>query len=204
MKLGRLMSITVAALTFSSGAYAAQKYILGTSVTPTNHSGNTGLQQGNAGHGGDYQGLHTIHMWENNNNPCSLQAVSRHLNTYKTRSSKWNVCSGNENAKRTVSFSGTGTDTYITGLRVCLSNRDKLGNHGVAAVKGLEVWGKTLNRGTGALVDAGTQKWQRPNCSSWSNTVQCPAGRVASKVNIHYQHKRATGLELECRKVQPK
>jgi hypothetical protein len=204
MKLGPILIATATMLTVSSAAYAATKYILGNAVSPTSHSGNTGLQQAKAGHGGDYQGLHTIHMWENNNNPCSLQAVTRHLNTYGTRSSKWNACSGSENAKRTVSFSGTGTDTYITGMRVCLSNRNKLGNDGVAAVKGLEVWGKTLNRGSGALVDAGTKKWERPNCSTWSNVVHCSAGHVATKVNIHYQHKRATGLGLECRKVQPK
>jgi hypothetical protein len=204
MKLATIIIATTTTLTLSSAAYAATKYILGGAASSTSHSGNVEPLQGEVGHGGDHQGLHTINMWENNNNPCSLQAVSRHLNTYNARSDKWNICGGSENAKRTVSFSGTGTDTYITGLQVCLSNRNKLGNHGVAAVKGLKVWGKTLDRGSGALVDAGTKKWERSNCSSWSNVVHCSAGRVATKVKVTYQGKRATSLALECRTVQPK
>ena len=196
MQYTKTIAATAVMLSVAGAAWATTNYILKTDKTTTQSSG-TRPSAHVESPGGDYQGLYEMSMWEDGDSPCKLAAKSRHVNTYKGDTVTWKDSRCNAKSKKTVSFSNT--DTYIDGVQVCV-------NGGGDRVKGVKIFGKKLNRSTGALTDAGSKKFERTNCKTWKTTRYCPAGKVASGVSIGYQLQQfipnnITGLALECRSV---
>jgi hypothetical protein len=107
----------------------------------------------------------------------------------------------NSGSLQTLEF--TGTDTYIRGIQVCTNNSG-------TRVKGVKLYGATLNRSTGALTNVATPKaFDRPNCNgNWKVAQYCPAGEIATKIRVSYDDRYANreinGLALTCREVEPK
>jgi hypothetical protein len=150
----------------------------------------------------DYKALYGLELAEEGDGPCYLKAKSRHLNNYSTASYTYdaNGCSENDSSRETVEF--TGTDTYIRGIQVCMNSDGE-------RIKGVKIFGATLNRSTGALTNVATPKeFDRPNCNTWKVAQYCPPGEVATQVRISYVDfayytDEINGLALVCRAVEP-
>src|SRR5688572_12576738 len=92
---------------------------------------------------------------------------------------------------------GSDDHTFIRGVQVCMdSNNDK--------VKGISVVGTKLTS-TGSLVSMAAIPDDRTNCHHWDSLVVCPAGQVATAVDVHFatgsEPKEVVGLALRCRAV---
>ena len=99
------------------------------------------------GSGGDYEGLYKIVAWEHKDFSCRLDIHSRHLNTYNTKVSYADKCTGKAKGKKIIEFSKN--DTFISGVQFCYNDRDGdaiLGGR-TEQLKGLRVWSRQLNLG---------------------------------------------------------
>ena len=191
----------------ASTAHSADKYTLGTSVTKTGWTGLFISERAKfvKGSDGPYQGIYKLEWWEKGDSACKMKATSRHLNTYKTEVASWDKCrSGGVAPKGRKVIEFTNLETYITGIQLCLSPVGVF-NIGFCAggcprtMKGAKIWGRKLNRATGVLESAGTKKFSRTNCKEWSVERHCPAGKVATHIEINSSSAHA--VKLHCKSV---
>ena len=78
-----------------------------------------------------------------------------------------------------MTFGFSDPDTFVRGIAVCL-------NKGKDEIKGVKLSGAKLNRVSGALIGAGTKKWERTNCKYWGEFKNCPEGKLASAFKVYY------------------
>lgn len=197
MNVSRLHASLLAAAIFAMAvpAWAATKYILTGSITTTQYVGDaSATMRRTLKPGGDYQGLYEITLWEKNDVPMRIRARARHLNTYRTKAADYSPTGSGKSAK-TASFNDQ--DTYIHGVRLCMNKSGK-------KIKGMQLYGKKLNRKTGTLSNAGSRKWELPNCKNWGPTRYCPHGQIATGLEIKHGINYIGGFKLQCRKVARK
>lgn len=175
-------------------------------------SGDTGPKSAILGQESDFQALYTLTWWEDGDDPCKFDAITRHLNqadNKKVDTAKF--CSGSPGNDKNVGRRGK--NEYVTALQVCAtdkkdSRRDK--------IKGVRFWGKVVDTKTGILgPDNGPEEVAHTNCKEWKTKVACPAGMIASKIKVYSERYTlpngmeteagfAKGLALGCRRVMRK
>jgi hypothetical protein len=181
-------------------------------TTWTAVSGETGNKEEILGRTAHFHSGYSISWWEDGDDPCKFQLVTRHMNLGGTDDPNAEWCSGSPgNNKAVARFAA---DEYITALQICRTDKndptkDKL--------KGLRVWGRIVNKRTAALgSETGPDEDKHSHCDVWENKVSCPAGQVASRIKVFYKnywnnytdsltsYGYATGISLGCRKVVEK
>ncbi len=128
--------------------------------------------------GGDLRGLMIL---EKSDRPCVVQVYGDTVGvkTYEGRIERCNG-TGPEQAKGVDSTKGkvfiTGGGSYVTGLKVCLSNSDR--------VKGWTIYGKSVNS-----PNIVSDSFKRNNCpeDGWKKRVDCPAGSKAIGVQGYFK-----------------
>ena len=186
-------------------AQAANLYILADDAKLAPVSG-VKSTAGRAGHGGDFQGIYGIKLYEDNDKACKATGMSRHLNnsTEKVAAFVANDCS-NPGSEKTARFAEK--NTYVRGVQVCHKGG---GGKYADMIKGIRLYGARLDKNTGALdAVSGFKEIVRPNCSDWKATKYCPVGKVASQIEMQYQANPYgpdyfVGARLLCRTVDPK
>ena len=190
--------VGVSVMCLATTAWAGASYILTGSATLTQYSGKSpGFWEALTPGSGDYQAAYEITMWEHQNEPCRVKVRTRHVNTYSGRSAEWKDCYGSASGSAAKTISFTQEDTYINGVQVCHNNAG-------TRIKGVKIFGKKLNRNTGALSDAGSKKFERPNCKNWKPVRYCPAGKVADGIRVTTVGRDASGIALSCRTLAEK
>ena len=98
-----------------------------------------------------------------------------------------------------------GFDEVVTGVAVCLTDRSSSTRE---RMKGLRVWGRTVNPETGALGPVnGPAEATRKHCKGkWSRRVNCPEGQVAAMATVYGLRfgdstTSVKGISLGCRAV---
>lgn len=167
-------------------------------------SGNTAEKAASLGQDNDFQALYATTFWEDGDDPCKLDASTRHLNQEdNTNVDSTEFCPGSPGSAKVVKRSAK--NEYVTALQVCVNDKKDSAKD---KVKGLRLWGRIVDPKTGSLgAENGPDEGTRPNCDTWRAKVSCPAGMVASKLRVYSSRYSgsgagvAKGLALGCRRV---
>ncbi|WP_447969058.1 hypothetical protein [Nitrospira sp. M1] len=163
--------------------------------------------------------IYGITSEERRDNPCYVTILTENINdSGKKLDTKKNLCGGKEKSKEIkaiYSDSGFGKRVFVTGVRVCMNNKD-------TRVKGIRIRGKAmtedgnlvaLNASTSGVSTGGIQKIvttepsdHRANCNkNWKKWAQCNDGYIATAAVLHFDAGKTprslTGMELKCRRV---
>ncbi len=148
-------------------------------------------------------GLRGFNWSERSDRPCWIQAAFTALAGSGGIEAVVASCSYHP-ASRKSALRG-GFDEVVTGVQVCLTDRSSSNRE---RMKGLRVWGRTVNPETGALGPInGPAEATRKHCNgNWSRRVNCPAGQVAAMATVHgfrygYSNTSVKGISLGCREV---
>jgi hypothetical protein len=93
----------------------------------------------------------------------------------------------------------TGEHAFVSGAQVCLNSDN-------TRVKGWILYGRRIND-DGSLTDLTTDALAgpRPNCTTWKQRVDCPAGEIATAAVLEFESgstpRAWQGLSLKCRAV---
>lgn len=179
-------------------------------TTWTAVSGDTGNREVILGRTAPFHSSYAIAWWEDGDDPCQFELVTRHLNRggEDAPDAEWCENGSPGNLKGVARF---GTNEYITALQVCRTDKNDPSED---KIKGLRVWGRVVTKRTAALgAENGPDEDDHTHCKVWENKVSCPAGQVASRIKVYYQnywnnysdsytsYGFATGISLGCRKV---
>lgn len=145
----------------------------------------------------EFYGVRGLSVEEKSDEPCQLKIQWADLNDPVSEGIDFvDKCDGTSlGGEKTASFTGR---TYVSGLRVCL-DRDH------ERVKGVELRGRTVES-NGALRGASNRPaFERTNCRDWMDWVECPSGKIASGLNLHFEGgggaRSLKGIGLVCRTV---
>lgn len=157
---------------------------------------------------------------EKGDNPCYVTVRSENINdSGKKLDLKKNFCGGKEKSREMkVEFkdSDYGKRTFVTGIKVCMNNKE-------TRVKGFKIRGKAITE-NGALAAletsasgahvGGIQRIvekepsdKRPNCDKdkWKKWAECPEGKIATAAVLHFEAgkepRSLTGIALKCRSL---
>jgi hypothetical protein len=180
-------------------------------TTWTAISGDTGNEDVVLGRSANFHASYAITWWEDSDDPCKFELVTKHMNRGGEDGPDAEWCSGSPGNSKSV-FRG-GPNEYITAIQVCRTDKN---DETLNKIKGLKVWGRTIDKRTGSLgSETGPDADDHNHCKVWENKVKCPDGQVASRIKVHYQrywnsyidgwssHGYAKGISLGCRKVVP-
>jgi hypothetical protein len=93
----------------------------------------------------------------------------------------------------------TGERAFVSGAQVCLNSDD-------TRVKGWILYGRQINA-NGSLMDLSLDALAgpRPNCDTWKQRIDCPAGEIATAAVLEFDSGSAPrawkGISLKCRAV---
>ncbi|MCG8467844.1 MAG: hypothetical protein MJB57_06475 [Gemmatimonadetes bacterium] len=95
-----------------------------------------------------------------------------------------------------------GADRYIVALQVCTNDRNDPEKR---RIKGLRLWGATLNPNGTINRTGGVRHDELPNCRDWATKRSCLGDRrVAVGVIVHWNADHAfSGIELRCGELYP-
>lgn len=199
MKLTNIALATILGTACTMPATASQLYTLDIAITTTGVSGgSTSYNHKRVGGTSGFKAINRITNYERQDTPCKMKVKMRHFNNYKETTDSEELLSNCNNDKITVGFSNT--ETYVSAVQVCTRTGSK--------VKGLRVWGRKLNRSTGALASVGRVEDKRPNCNTWETKQSCPTGKVATEIKANYTGylggNTFQGISLVCQAIVPK
>lgn len=92
-----------------------------------------------------------------------------------------------------------GARRYMTGLKVCLNNRNQVRD---IKLKGIKIYGGPI-RDNGTINTSRTSEFHRPNCAKWSNKVQCGPKKYISGIRAFRGQKGFTGIAIHCSRARP-
>ncbi len=156
---------------------------------------------------------------ERRDNPCYVTILTENINdSGKKLDTKKNLCGRKEKSREMkvkYSDSDHGKRAFVSGVKVCMNNKD-------TRVKGLKIRGKAIDS-SGELValqssisgisTGGIRKIvstepsdKRPNCNkNWKKWAQCDGNSIATSAILHFDAGKTpralTGIELNCRSV---
>jgi hypothetical protein len=181
-------------------------YSLTGSVTVTAVSGFTGTDVHTLGdEDSTQQAVYAIMSLERSNDPCYVAVGTEDLNNEGIESAPLKDHCGAGGPTSSLLHAGYldtehgGSDdhVFVRGVQVCM-------NGDLNKVKGISVVGSKLTS-TGSLVSMAAIADDRTNCDSWRTLRTCPAGQVATAVDVHFatgsEPKEIIGLALRCRAV---
>jgi len=93
----------------------------------------------------------------------------------------------------------TGERAFVSGAQVCLNSDD-------TRVKGWILYGRQINA-NGSLMDLDLDALAgpRPNCDTWKQRIDCPAGEIATAAVLEFDSgstpRAWKGISLKCRAV---
>ncbi len=156
---------------------------------------------------------------ERRDNPCYVTILTENVNdSVKKLDAKKNLCGGKEKSREMkVNFSDSdhGKRVFVSGVQVCMNNKD-------TRVKGLKVRGKAidssgnsvaLQSSSSGISTGGIRKIvssepsdKRPNCNkNWKKWAQCDGDSIATSAILHFDAGKTpralTGIQLNCRRV---
>lgn len=162
--------------TLAASSWAVANYVLEGDETETPVSGTRDAAPGSLGELGDYYAIIGIEMFEDRGEPCGVRSYSSHLNDGNTRMVASGVTASCNDAGRRIVFGEA--DTFVRGIEVCHSDD--------GVVKGVRLFGARLDRDSGRLRSVlETPVFTRPACRGWMGGAQCPAGKIASRIEVH-------------------
>lgn len=164
-----------------SGVYNGDVYILGSDTSSS--------------------AMYELTISERQNDPCFVKIKRRNINTYRNenftnKKTGENIsCSEKKSSSKTIGFSDK--DSFVVGIEACT---DKFNDQ----IKGVRLYGATLNREKNKLVKKKRKEFSRPLCTKkrWRTPVFCPAGQVATKLRVSTKYRGGTALGLFCQKIQ--
>jgi hypothetical protein len=180
------------AVVAGSAAVALADATLVPGLTFTNTSGLGGSNTTDLGAAGDTIALNGLSWGESWNDPCWMRADKTDINllagnnpdTYDhCNYTSWDPLGWENNE-----------DVFVYGVQVCMnSSADRL--------KGIRLYGGEIHS-DGTITQSGhTKALWHPNCASWSTSVYCDPGQVATKLRVHHNGDTIVGLSLGCRDV---
>ena len=156
---------------------------------------------------------------ERRDHPCYVTILTENVNdSAKKLDTKKNLCGKKEKSREMkVQYRDAdyGKRVFITGVRVCMNNKD-------TRVKGIKIRGKeiandaslvALKSSSSGVATGGIKKIvttepseDRPNCNNnWKKWAQCDTDSIATSAILHFEAGKTprslTGIELKCRRV---
>jgi len=88
-----------------------------------------------------------------------------------------------------------GTGVYATAIQVCTNKKAKEDRE---RIKGVRLWGGTINKDGSIAQNATPKGFAHPNCAEWHAKVSCDAKSVITNVRAYYGDKGFSGLQVAC------
>lgn len=92
-----------------------------------------------------------------------------------------------------------GSGHYITAVQVCTNVKPN--NTGEQEIKGIRLWGSTVQNDGTLRRNATAQEFKLLSCAKWHAKVACPDRTVSSGIKAYYSKAGFGGLALRCSPV---
>ena len=192
-----------------SGFAAAEKKINVGEFDTTYQLFSTGTQD----HGSDsrtvttYAGIKGVTWSEDKDKPCRIEVDAKELASELVygdsrtpavaRDGSFEICSGKAGNEKAVRFSKA--SYYVRGVQVCTTDKKDSDDN---RLKGIRLYIADVKPDGSVTFLNNYEQDKHTNCATWRSTVSCPAGSIASGLNVHHRDGYFTGLGLKCRKVE--
>lgn len=145
---------------------------------------------------------------DSNDNPMFLSVGSGRLCTmneqdcsapvtYSPTGATLRIAESNITSSKDVTL---GARRYITGIRVCNKDANRLENR---KLKGIQIIGGTINN-QGNVASNLNDDFTRPNCrNNWSHVTQCRNGKYVKGIRAYYGSKGYVGIGVLCARATP-
>jgi hypothetical protein len=188
-----------------SSALVAEVELSG-GVSTTGISGNSGWDFPLGDDFSENLALYGLLSKEHSNQPCWVQVNTEDVNfAFAKGGAAKDLCGPagpNDGSLLIADFADndfTGPRAFVSGVSVCMNSDD-------TRVKGWILHGRKI-LDSGQLVDLANTALggSRPNCDTWAPPVHCPAGKVATAAEVHFdapgEPRSWIGIALKCRAV---
>ncbi len=147
----------------------------------------------------EYFGLQALKLWDFDGRTCSMQADQSSLNAPSARPlDAVRFCE----PKQTQAWkrADLGTGHFVTAISVCTAQS----KDSSPAVRGVELWGASLDAGGKLKPAKSSAKLELTGCQKWLPKRSCPAGTVATGIRAHLADAEsgAHGFALRCHAVK--
>jgi hypothetical protein len=127
---------------------------------------------------------------------CSVDFVAGFLDPARSKTVSTAVHSFSSKCTLTTKEAILPDGGFVTGLQVCTNGKSGAD----AKVKGLKLWGATIDANATFKSLASSVSFERTNCKTWEERVNCPSGHVATSVKLIHNGS-IQKMALRCAKV---